>query len=310
MAKTTQSIVTVGTFDGIHLGHRAILQRVGALGRAMGMPTAVVTFANHPLSVIAPERAPLWAAERAQSLQTLAQTVDSLDVIDFDADTAAMTAREFFALLRRRHNAHTVVMGYDNTFGSDRLKSHADYSREAALEGMAVDFVDAVAVEPYGTASSSLLRQAIAQGRMDMAAALTGHAPAYHCRVVEGRHLGRTIGFPTMTLTRPRQVAVPPAGVYAATCIPHDADAPLPAVMSIGSNPTIGNGDISYELHLIDGNPGPMYGKEVRLTINHRLRDIKKFPDIDTLRQAIGADVDHARQYFINHQQALHPSHD
>lgn len=289
------TVAAIGTFDGVHLGHRAIIARVIELARRNGSRSLVLTFANHPLSVIAPDRCPLWATTRAISRQEIEhQGVDSVDALHFDAALAALTARQFFAEMRRRYGVTTLVMGYDNTFGSDRLTAPADYRAAGAAEGVEVVTVDAVETPRGVHASSSALRRAIADGDTAAAADILSYPYTIEGQVIHGLQNGRKIGFPTLNIDI---TGLQPllAGVYAATLL--RGAHRLPAVLNVGTNPTIApDRPLTCELHAIDTDLGQCYGQTVRFQIHQRLRGEQRFPSLDRLRAAIAADIAAARR--------------
>lgn len=286
----TGTVAAIGTFDGVHLGHRAIIARVIELARRNGSRSLVLTFANHPLSVIAPARCPLWATTRAISRQEIEhQGVDSVDALHFDAALAALTARQFFAEMRRRYGVSTLVMGYDNTFGSDRLTAPADYRAAGAAEGVDVVTVDAVETPRGVRASSSALRRAIAAGDTAAAADILSYPYTIEGPVVHGLQNGRKLGFPTLNIDI---TGLQPllTGVYAATLL-RGADR-LPAVLNIGTNPTIADDrPLTCELHAIDTDLGQCYGQTVRFQVHQRIRGEQRFHSLDQLRAAIAADI-------------------
>ena len=289
------TVAAIGTFDGVHLGHRAIIARVIELARRNGSRSLVLTFANHPLSVIAPARCPLWATTRAISRQEIEHLgVDSVDTLHFDAPLAALTTRQFFAEMRRRYGVTTLVMGYDNTFGSDRLTAAADYRAAGAAEGVEVVTVDAVETPRGVRASSSTLRRAIAAGDTAAAADILSYPYTIEGQVIHGLQNGRKIGFPTLNIDI---TGLQPllAGVYAATLL--RGVNRLPAVLNVGTNPTIApDRPLTCELHAIDTDLGQCYGQTVRFQIHQRLRGEQRFPSLDRLRAAIAADIAAARR--------------
>ena len=291
----TCTVAAIGTFDGVHLGHRAIIARVMELARRSGARSLVLTFANHPLSLIAPARCPLWATTRTISHQLIEQLgVDCVDTLQFDAALAALTAREFFARLRDCYGVRTLVMGYDNTFGSDRLTAPPDYHAAGANEGIEVITVPPVESPRGVRASSSALRRAIAAGDVDAAADILSYPYTIEGQVIHGLQNGRKIGFPTLNIDI-SGLQPPLAGVYAATML--DGHYRRPAVLNIGTNPTIApDRPLSCELHVIDTDLGDRYGSTVRFEIKRRLRGEQRFASLAQLRAAIAADIASARR--------------
>ena len=281
-----KKIVTTGTFDGVHKGHRKVLDFMKERGAALGLSPAVVTFDRHPLEVISPERAPkllMTPDDRDAALSSLGVEVVRLA---FDESLRRLTAAQW---LRRMHRAgvEEVVVGYDNTFGCDgRSLRMEDYFRLGRAEGIAVEEAPLLP-----GVSSTLVRDALADGRVEDAARMLGRPYMLTGTVVHGRHLGHKLGFPTANVDCGSRLAIPAPGVYA-------ADVVLPygslrkAVVNIGSRPTVDNGsDISVEAH-IPGFSGDLYGKTVSLRFLRRLRDEHRFGSLDELQAAIRADIE------------------
>lgn len=281
-----RKIVTTGTFDGVHKGHRKVLDFMKERGAALGLSPAVVTFDRHPLEVISPERAPkllMSPDERDAALSSLGVEVVRLA---FDESLRRLTAAQW---LRRMHRAgvEEVVVGYDNTFGCDgRSLRMEDYFRLGRAEGIAVEEAPLLP-----GVSSTLVRDALADGRVEEGARMLGRPYVLTGTVVHGRHLGHKLGFPTANVDCGSRLAIPAPGVYA-------ADVVLPygslrkAVVNIGSRPTVDNGsDISVEAH-IPGFSGDLYGKTVSLRFLRRLRDEHRFSSLDELQAAIRADIE------------------
>ena len=281
-----RKIVTTGTFDGVHKGHREVLDFMKERGAALGLSPAVVTFDRHPLEVISPERAPkllMTPDDRDAALSSLGVAVVRLA---FDESLRRLTAAQW---LRRMHRAgvEEVVVGYDNTFGCDgRSLRMEDYFRLGRAEGIAVEEAPLLP-----GVSSTLVRDALAQGRVEDAARMLGRPYVLTGTVVHGRHLGHKLGFPTANVDCGSRLAIPAPGVYAADVVlPYGAL--RKAVVNIGSRPTVDNGsDISVEAH-IPGFSGDLYGKTVSLRFLRRLRDEHRFGSLDELQAAIRADIE------------------
>ena len=289
-------VATVGTFDGFHIGHRAIVDKVKDIAREKGIMSRAITFMNHPLTVIAPERAPKWAIDRSQSCNFLRFNLDRVSEMNFTSELAAMTARDFMRLLRERFNVDTLVMGYDNTFGSDRLATHEDYVSAGRDAGIEVVFVDAVNTSDGRPVSSSRLRKAIAAWDYNEITSLLEMSILYPATVVKGRQMGRRIGFPTLNLEMRENIVEIPDGVYLAFLHLNHEDDGMPGVLSVGTNPTVGGTIKTYELHIFDRKLRNMYDEEVYVLICERFRDIKKFDSLNDLKNAIRDDIKTAKR--------------
>lgn len=284
-------VATVGTFDGLHVGHMAVIGKVREIAAEKGLPTRLITFARHPLSVVNPAKAPKWTADRQAMLVELGRHFDEVTVMDFNKTTAALTARQFMELARDRYDVDTLVMGYDNTFGSDRLASRARYEEAAREAGIGIVFAPPVMVDGE-PASSSRLRKAIARWDFPLISKLYDRLPRVTAVVHCGKRLGRRLGFPTMNVSLPDDVVPLPDGVYSARVfLEPELNDGLPAVMSVGNNPTVGGEGKTYEIHVIGKDLGDMYGRPVTFTVLEKLRDMEKFATVDDLKSAISADI-------------------
>ena len=281
--------VTVGAFDGIHLGHQALIQEAVADGRRNEAPAVAVTFDRHPLAVICPDRAPQPILSLDQNLEQMERHgLAAAIVIPFDAETAAMEADAFIrtVLLNAAH-ANRAVVGHDFGFGKGRL-GNADLLRQT----MPVTELDQV-LSGGMRVSSTEARKSISGGRVEDAARMLGRPFSIRGAVVAGQKLGRELGFPTINLARHRDSITPADGVYAGW-----AKTPLGnarAAISIGHRPAAGGGERSIEAFLLDWPGESLYGMAVELAFETRLRDELDFPDLEALKTQIGKDVEETR---------------
>lgn len=284
------SAATVGTFDGFHLGHRLVVDtlRTEALRRCL--EPIVVTFDRHPLETVAPERAPRLVAPPSQrNLLITAEGVDVLE-LEFNRETAAMTVRQFMKRLRCDLGVQLLLVGYDNTFGSDGLSMKvSEYQAIGAEEG--VEVINAPVLEGI---SSSAIRQTLRTGNVKEASRMLGYDFRLCGHVVHGRGIGHTMGFPTANLSMPYKACLPANGVYAAVANTEGND--YAAVVNVGMRPTVGNAPVpEVEAHLL-GFSGNLYDLPMTLTFKERLRDEKKFSGIAALTEAITADIAKANE--------------
>lgn len=254
----------------------------------------VVTFRSHPLNVVKPEVAPpmlMTAAARKERIEELCGA-GSVEMLEFTPELRALTAREFMALLRDRYDVASIYLGFNHRFGSDRLADFEEYRRVAGSLGMEV-ILGVEELGPQGCAvSSSEIRNALAVGDVRHAAELLGRPYRLEGRVVSGRQIGRTIGFPTANIVpSDARLLVPGAGVYAGQVTLEDGSE-WQAVVNIGRRPTVSPDglDQTIEAYLIDYE-GDLYGSTIKIDFIVRLRDEKKFPDLESLRAQIAADV-------------------
>lgn len=289
------SVVAIGKFDGVHLGHRAILDRVGEAAGSHGLASAVFTFTNNPLSQLMPESCPSPLMSPEQRLEQFeAAGLDVCAMVDFDAALAAMPADEFIAeILVERLRARRVCLGGDFRFGHLGV-GDADLLRARGAEhGFAVEVVDWVTVPGFGQVSSSRIREAVLAGEIEAAAAMLGRPPAVRGEVVRGDARGRELGFPTANLGGRVEGLVPLDGVYAGWAeVPGGVH---PAAISVGNNPTFTpDGQSRVEPYLLDFE-GDLYGLPIEVRFISRLRGMERFDSIDALVEQMRADVDEAR---------------
>lgn len=298
-------IATVGTFDGMHRGHTEVLQTLKRAAKTLGMTPLAISFSSHPLSLIAPERAPKSImTPQAKRLFLENEGVETI-LLDFTRPLASLSVRDWLSNLRDNYQVGAIVIGYDNTFGSDgRFISHDDYVRiagELNLKCILADEIPGI--------SSSAVRRDILAGNLRQAAEKLGRPFSISGIVVEGNRIGRTIGFPTANL-RPdlgKNQILPPPGVYAAMVrigksdIEEDVDyeGAYKAVCNIGFRPTLDPSlqepEPGIEAFLLDFK-GELYGRHLRIELIERLRPEEKFPNLDALKEQISRDVCEARR--------------
>lgn len=286
---TAPSVVTTGTFDGFHVGHRAVADRVTALASERGLRPLAVTFTRHPLEVIAPERAPRLIADPAESRAMLRRAGLDVVTIPFNETSRSLTARDWLTLLRDKAGARVIVMGYDNTLGCDgRNLSRSDYADMAHELGL-----EAVTASEIDGASSSAVRKAVEAGDLQKAAALLGRPFSITGNVVKGRQIGRKLGFPTANISIGDRRVLPPPGVYAADVMLPDGTR-YPAALNIGHDPSVAvDAPLSIEANII-GFSGDIYGKRIEVTPLAFLREERKFPTLEELKSAIRNDTEKA----------------
>lgn len=285
-------IVAWGVFDGVHRGHRKVLDAVLSWARAEGVSSAIVTFDRHPQEVLRGTPVPL-VSPLGERLRLIGERgVDFLIVLNFTLEFSKITAEAFVRdVVAGRMGARGVVLGHDSRFGRDRggdLALLEQISREGGLQVRRCE----PELRDGRPLSSSLVREAIFAGRLDEAAYLLGRPPSVHGTVVRGDRRGSALGFPTANLELHHAVR-PPPGVYAAE-VPLDGRAHR-AVVNIGTRPTFGReGAETLEAHLPDYAGGDLYGRALEVRFLRRLRDEMKFDSVEALKAQIRADVDAA----------------
>jgi len=290
-----KSVVTLGNFDGVHLGHQAIVRTAVAKARALAARTVVLTFEPHPIEVLAPERAPL----HIQTLHDRLVTLRGLDVnvIVLQRFTRAFAALDPEAFVRdfllRDVDVAGVVVGDNVSFGRGRAGSSAVLRALGERLGFGVDVVGPVAAADGERVSSTRLRALIEAGDVRGARALLGRPYTLRGRVVVGDRRGRTLGFPTANLHLRRRLLLPADGVYAVTA--DVAGRRHDGVLNIGIRPTFGGRRRTVEVHLLDFT-GDLYRAWLVVDVVERLRGEMAFSGPDALRAAIAADVTRARE--------------
>lgn len=286
--------MTIGTFDGVHLGHMAVLECLRREGARLGLRPVAVTFDRHPLELVAPERAPGLIIDPDRRDAMLRDAGVEVMRVPFTEQVRDMLCRDWLVRLRNELGMQALVIGYDNTFGSDgRSMSRHDYEQLGAELGMKVF------TAPYVEGcSSSAVRKFLREGDVEQAAALLGRPYTLEGIVTQGSHIGRTIGVPTANLDLNRQLLVPAHGVYAATVTAEDGGS-RDAVVNIGVNPTVSERkELRVEAHLLDF-AGNLYDKRLRVSFLKRMRDERRFGSLDELKQVLHYDIEQRRKMDI-----------
>jgi riboflavin kinase / FMN adenylyltransferase len=287
------SVVALGTFDGVHLGHRSILGTALARARAVGLDAVACTFDRHPMEILQPERAPLPITTVEERLGLIAETgVDATVVIAFTRELAAVEPEQFVkdVLLDLLHGRE-IVVGYNHRFGRGArgdARLLADLAGRFGFRSHVVPptTVDGVAV------SSSEIRSALQRGDVDSVARALGRPYAITGLVTSGAGRGRKLGFPTANIAPDRPLLVP-RGVYRGV-VTLDSG-PHPAVVNVGVRPTFGETTLAVEAHLLDFT-GDLYGLRVALEFRERLRDEMRFASIEDLKAQVARDIAAARR--------------
>lgn len=290
--------VTIGNFDGLHLGHQAMLARLQDVARARSLPSCVLSFEPHPREFFSPEHAPVRLSslrEKAEYLRRIG--IDRLHVFRFDRAFSTLSAETFIEqVLGSTLQAHYVLVGDDFHYGARRAGDFTLLKKMGGTLGFDVDFLPTVEVAGERV-SSTAIRAALAAGELEHAAQLLGRPYSISGRVVHGDKLGRDIGFPTANI-RLRHNPPPLMGIFAVELCGLNG-VPLPGVASLGRRPTVKGADAVpvLEVHVFDFNT-EIYGRRVRVDFLHKLRDEEKYPDLDSLVAQIRRDVENAKHYL------------
>lgn len=298
-------IATIGNFDGMHVGHQAIVQGVIDRARAQGRPSAVITFHPHPLAVVAPDRVPKQILTIAQKEEILREMgVDALIVVPFSHEFSRWTADRFIdEFLIRALQVSEIHIGRDFCFGAGREGTLEKLRAVAATGAFEVHGIEDIRVRGVRV-SSSLIRDAVTKGALRMATLALGRTYFIDGRVATGRRLGRKMGFPTVNVD-PTNAHFPGSGVYVTTCRFESFSRAFHGVTNIGVRPTLyENYATTIESHILDFDSN-VYGDTVRLYFHKLLRREQQFRSALELTNQIRQDIQRSRQYFLTHHPQL-----
>jgi riboflavin kinase/FMN adenylyltransferase len=291
------SVVTIGNFDGVHVGHQRMIEALAAEGRIRGLPVVVIVFEPQPLEFFVPDQAPSRLTRlREKAMQFARLPVDVVQLLRFDRALADLSPEVFIRQVLVEHlNVKLLVVGDDFRFGKGRSGDFSTLVAAGAEFGFEVRDTASIRVDG-DRVSSTLIRQLLSAGDLDSAEKMLGRAFSICGRVMPGDQRGRTIGFPTANIAMARKNA-PLEGVFAVTM--HGLEqSPLPGVANIGIRPTVqGIPRLLLETHLLDFH-GDLYGRRVEVRFHRKLRDERRFADLAALKAQIGRDVAAARDYF------------
>lgn len=294
---TKPCVLVLGMFDGVHRGHQRLLMKGVELAETHRLPLNVCTFEPHPLRVLRPDQAPALLTtltERAAVMQSFG--VDNFCVVRFTEELGRQHYEEYLAQLVRTYQPQHIVCGYNYTFGKGGKGNSDILEASGMVYGYETHIVPEVVLEGAAV-SSTRIRGLLAQGDVRGANRLLGHAYTLSGRVVDGRRIGRTIGYPTANVSIPAAKALPAYGVYA--CWLQTAEATYPAVVNVGRHPTLPGGGVTVEAHVLDADL-QLYGKKVRVSFLNHLRPEKQFDSVDALKEQITRDTQNCRDYFAN----------
>jgi riboflavin kinase/FMN adenylyltransferase len=294
-------IATIGNFDGMHVGHQAIIRGVVARAQETGHPSTVITFHPHPLSVVAPDRVPKQILTLAQKEELLRDMgVDALLVVPFSHEFSRMTADRFIKeFLVDALHSEEVRIGRDFCFGAGREGNLAKLHEAGQRYGFRVEGIDDVKIRGMRV-SSSLVRNAVAKGAMHLVTLALGRTYFVDGRVATGRRLGRKIGFPTVNVD-PANDLFPGSGVYVTTSRFESFSRSFGSVTNIGVRPTLyENYATTIESHILDFDSN-VYGDTVRLYFHALLRREHQFRSALELTNQIRTDIERTRRFFLLH---------
>jgi riboflavin kinase/FMN adenylyltransferase len=289
--------VTVGVFDGVHLGHLHLIDALKARARERGLRSCIVTLHPDPVQVLRPEIRVSYVTSLEERIELLRATgVDSVATLTFTSEVAELSAADFVGLLHGALQMRFLLMGPDHAFGRGREGTPARVAAIGAEVGFDVETLPRPLEGTAGAVSSTAIRRALEDGDMERAASLLGRPYAIRGPVVKGHERGaRTLGFPTANIAVTPDRALPAFGVYV-TRASFGAGA-YQSATNIGVNPTFDDQRPAIETYILDFE-GDLYGRELRIEVLHRLRPEKRFEHIEDLIMAIRDDVQAVRDYF------------
>lgn len=290
-------VLTIGSFDGVHLGHKAILKRVVSRARAVGGESVLLTFEPHPRKMLHPDRTlGLLTSPEDKFKQVLAAGIDHIVVVPFTRDFSLMSAESYIVhFLYEKFRPHTLVIGYDHRFGHSREGDirlmHQLIGDKVQLEEIPAQLIDHAAV------SSTKIRRALTEGRMEDASEMLGRPFAFTGIVIHGKKLGKTLGYPTANLQQVcPDVMLPGIGIYVAEVSLGGGD--YGGMLSIGYNPTVSlERDVQIEVHLFEFDRS-IYGETVEVRPLKFLREELRFDSLEALTDQIRQDEAESRAYL------------
>ena len=291
--------LTIGNFDGVHLGHQALLKQLLAEGRARGLPAAAVIFEPHPREFFTPLQAPARLTTLREKLELFSGLgVDRVHVCRFNAHFAQMSAADFINALYEKLSARFVLIGDDFRFGSGRSGDFALMEKFGTARGFEVQAVRSVRHDGVRI-SSTAVRAALSAGQLRSAQHYLGRHYSISGRVVHGDGMGRKIGYPTANIQL-KHMRTSLSGIYVVNAHAEGLGV-LQGVASLGVRPTVKqDGKAVLEVHLFEFSQ-QIYGRHLRVEFLQKLRDEEKYPDVAALTRQIAADVEQARKWFEQH---------
>jgi riboflavin kinase/FMN adenylyltransferase len=294
---TKKTIVTIGTFDGVHIGHQKIIEKLIQGTNNAACESLILTFFPHPRMV-------LNGSSSIQLLNTITEKssllekmgIDNLVIHPFDKEFSNLSAEEFAkTILIDAFNIHKIIIGYDHRFGKNRAANIDDLIGFGKKYGFEVEEISAQEIDSVSV-SSTKIRAAISNGNIAVANEFLGYDYTLSGKIIKGKQLGRTIGFPTANIEiEENYKLIPMNGVYIVKS--HLQEKTVFGIMNIGLNPTVNGENLSIEVHFLDFD-GDLYDTEIGVSVIQRIRDEKKFTSIDLLKSQIQEDKNYAISYI------------
>lgn len=293
------AVVTIGTFDGVHIGHQQILTQLKQEAERIQGETVIITFHPHPRKVVAAGQAPVYLINTIEEKIELLERngIDNLVIVPFTEAFSQQTPEEYCEhFLIEKFHPHTVIIGYDHRFGKGRKGDYKLLEDYSARLGFELKEIPAHVINE-STVSSTRIREAVLGGNIELAKSLLGYDFFFGGKVVEGNKLGRTLGYPTANLQlSTEEKLVPGNGVYAVTVVLPSGEVKQ-GMMNIGVRPTVDGTKRMIEVNIFDFNQD-IYGSELRVYVQKYLRGEQKFNGLDALKQQLSVDKETVLRYF------------
>ena len=294
---TKKSIVTIGTFDGVHIGHQKIIEKLIQETNKADCESLILTFFPHPRMVLH-ETSSIKLLNSINEKTSLLDKMglDNLVIHPFDREFSNLSAEEFVkTILVDTFNIQKIIIGYDHRFGKNRSANMDDLIEFGEKYGFEVEQISAKEINSVSV-SSTKIRDAIANGTMSIANEYLGYDYLLSGKIIQGKQLGRTIGFPTANIKiKENYKLIPKNGVYIVNSVIQGKT--VFGIMNIGLNPTVNGEDLSIEVHFLNFN-ADLYNTEITVSVMDRIRDEKKFTSIDLLKSQIQEDKNYAISYI------------
>jgi len=283
--------IALGSFDGLHLGHMSLINKTVELARENNAKSMICTFENHPLSVINKEICPKLIMDNETKVNLLEETgIDIVNLVNFDKNFMKITPEEFIKNMVNLYNAKGIVVGFNYRFGYKNLGDVEMIKSYSSILGYKLYVCEAITINNE-VVSSSIIRHLIDEGSIIKANELLGRPHTAIGKVIKGKQLGRTIGFPTINLNYDKKYILPKGGVYY-TIVEYENHF-YKAITNIGYNPTVEGGKLSVETFILDFDK-QIYGEVVKIHFINRIRDEVKFKTIDELKLQLLKDKNYA----------------
>ena len=287
------SLITIGVFDGVHLGHKFLINKLKELASQRGLRSVVITFGKHPHEVLAPHSQPPFLTDSGEKADLLKKEgVDSVIILTFTKRLSRLSARAFLELLQKKLRMRGLVVGPDFVMGRDSEGDIATLHRLGREMGFTLTVIPP-ALKDGEIVSSTTIRNALAEGNMEKVRLLMGRRFSLHGKVVRGTGRGASLGFPTANLDILPNQAIPADGVY--LTLVYVESKVYRSLTNVGTNPTFGNSRRTIESHLFDLK-GALYGHEIRIEFIGKLRDERKFINPEELARQINLDIQRAKE--------------